>query len=157
MTKRVEVRKKMGRPTLYSAELIDEICGLISSGKSITEICDMDGMPARLTLYRWMREYPDFGNAYVRAREERADLLAEEVLTIADTETDPNKARVRVDARKWAAAKLNPKNYGDRMQVDGDLRVSLTDDQLESRLTQLLGKTGAAALARGEGETEGTP
>lgn len=155
MTKKVLIKKKMGRPTIYSEALVSEICGLISSGKSITEICDQDGMPARLTLYRWMREYPDFGNAYVRAREERADLLADEVLSIADTEPDPNKARVRVDARKWAAAKLNPKNYGDRVHVDGDMRVSLPDEQLESRLAQLLGKAGIAGAVGGAREEEG--
>jgi hypothetical protein len=51
---------------------------------------------------------------YTRAREERADLVADEIITIADTEPDPNKARVMIDARKWWAARVNPKKYGGR-------------------------------------------
>lgn len=147
--------KKMGRPTLYSTEMADRICTEISEGKSLTDVCAAPDMPARLTIYRWMREYEDFGNAYARAREERADLLAEEILTIADTATDANLARLRVDSRKWAASKLNPKTYGDKMQFDGDMRMKLTDDQVESRLAQLIGKAGIARALGGEGEAEG--
>lgn len=144
--------KKMGRPTDYSTELAEAICHLISEGKSLTEVCAIPRMPARFTLYRWMKEHSDFGDAYTRAREERADLLAEEVLTIADQSTDANLGRLRVDARKWAAAKLNPKNYGDRVSVDADMRVSIPDEQLESRLSQLLGKAGIAGAVGGKGE-----
>ena len=48
-------------------------------------------------------------------REKRADLIADEIVTIADTDPAPNKARVRIDARKWWAAKVNPKKYGERI------------------------------------------
>lgn len=145
---------KMGRPGLYTDALAEQICRMISEGKSLTEVCELEHMPARFTLYRWMREHADFNDAYTRAREERADLLAEEVLTIADETTDANLGRLRVDARKWAAAKLNPKTYGDKLQVDGDMRVKLTDDQLESRLSQLIGKAGTAVLTGREGTPE---
>ena len=39
-------------------------------------------------------------------------------MTIADTDPDPNRARVRIDARKWWAAKVNPKKYGERVFND---------------------------------------
>lgn len=67
------------------------------------------------------------------AREDQADTLADEILEIADeSENDTyevdlgdgviiqkenrevvNRSRLRVDARKWVAAKLKPKKYGD--------------------------------------------
>ena len=78
----------------------------------------MSGMPGRQTVYQWFNLHPDFKDMYARAREERADLLADEVITIADTEEDPNKARVRIDARKWWAAKVNPKSYGDKADLN---------------------------------------
>ena len=34
------------------------------------------------------------------------------------TETDSNMARVRIDARKWAAGKLAPKKYGDKSTTE---------------------------------------
>ncbi len=57
---------------------------------------------------------------YARARGEQADFYADEIITIADTEPDAAIARVRIDARKWAASKLRPKVYGDKVQHGGD-------------------------------------
>jgi Bacteriophage Sf6, terminase small subunit-like len=58
----------------------------------------------------------------IRAREEQADKLAGECLTIADeVEADSAqvaKARLQVDVRKWHAGKLAPKKYGDRISHD---------------------------------------
>jgi len=42
-------------------------------------------------------------------------ILQAEVLEIADTTDDPQKARLQVDARKWIASKLLPKVYGDKV------------------------------------------
>jgi len=55
-----------------------------------------------------------------RAREAQADKLFKECLTIADAARpeDVNVARLRVDTRKWAAARLAPKKYGDRVSHD---------------------------------------
>ena len=61
---------------------------------------------------------PEFSEQYARAREVQADVLADEVIEIADTEPDPNRARVMIDARKWLAGKLRPKKYGDHLKLD---------------------------------------
>jgi len=55
-----------------------------------------------------------------RAREAQADKLFKECLTIADAARpeDVNVARLRVDTRKWAAARLAPKKYGDHISHD---------------------------------------
>jgi hypothetical protein len=45
---------------------------------------------------------------------------ANDVLTIADQATDANIARVRIDARKWWAAKVSPKKYSDKLGISGD-------------------------------------
>jgi hypothetical protein len=46
---------------------------------------------------------------YARAREEQAETLVGEIIEIADLEPDTNRARVRIDARKWYASKVLPK------------------------------------------------
>jgi hypothetical protein len=61
-----------------------------------------------------------------RAREERADLLAREILEIADAPckdaVEVQRARNRIDTRKWLASKVAPRKYGDRVERDkGDL------------------------------------
>jgi hypothetical protein len=50
-----------------------------------------------------------------RARQLQADHFVDEIIEIIDTETDPNRARVRMDGRKWVAAKQAPKKYGDKI------------------------------------------
>jgi hypothetical protein len=49
-----------------------------------------------------------------------ADKLFKECLEIADKATPENVsvARLQVDTRKWAAARLAPKKYGDRISHD---------------------------------------
>jgi hypothetical protein len=86
-------------------------------------------MPDRETVRRWRRENEEFRGQYARARVDQADSLAEEIVAIADTEKDPAKARVRIDARKWYASKLNPKTYGDKLELGGglDLRLPRAD------------------------------
>jgi hypothetical protein len=141
-----------GRPTDYSIDVAVKLCELVASGEKLVDICKPADMPARSTVYLWFAKYPTFMDMYTRAREERGDLYADEIVDIADTESDPNKARVRIDARKWAAAKLNQKSYGDKVTVDGNLTMKLTDDQLDARLAQLLGKTGTVAAIGREGD-----
>jgi len=55
--------------------------------------------------------------------------LAGEIIELADTSTPENYNAVknRVDARKWVAAKLKPKVYGERIQQDVNATVSLGD------------------------------
>ena len=110
----------MGRHSEYTEKVALQLCELIAGGLALKDVCEIEGMPARTTAYKWLADNEDFAIMYTRAREERAELIADEVITIADTEPDPHKARVRIDARKWWAAKVNPKKYGDKMQVGGD-------------------------------------
>lgn len=90
------------------------VCTEISDGHYLKDICLRDDMPSRPTVYRWMAESTEAQDMYARAREERADIWADEVVKVADTETDAAIARNRIDARKWAAAKGNPKRYSDK-------------------------------------------
>lgn len=73
--------------------------------------------------------------AYSRAVEIKADLLADEVVHLADGDGDPAKVRNQMNARQWLASKLYAKRYGDRI----DLNVTQTID---------IGSTLAEARAR---------
>jgi hypothetical protein len=126
--------KKIGRPSGYSEALADTICSRIAEGESLVAICQSEDMPHRATVFRWLADNTSFCDRYVRAREAQADKLAEEILQIADDgqndtyQTDDGEAtnhdviarsRLRVDARKWLAAKLAPKKYGEKLSVGG--------------------------------------
>ena len=115
-------KRPIGRPTKYSQEMADKICGLISNGMSLRAICNVNGMPARGTVYQWLNENLEFQDQYTRARVEQADYFAEEIVEIADNaEADSAavaKARLQIDARKWAASKIAPKKYGEKTELD---------------------------------------
>ena len=66
--------------------------------------------------------------AYDQAIEDRADRLAEELIELADQSMPAGldgpaasawvqQLRLRVDVRKWAASKLGPRVYGERLDV----------------------------------------
>ena len=105
----------MARPSSYTAEIADILCERIAKGEALHRICDEQGMPSTSMVYRWLDAHEDFRDKYARAREMQADLMAAQTVTIADEAQDANLARLRVDARKWYASKLQPKKYGDRL------------------------------------------
>jgi len=113
-----DMTRKTGRPSTFSVDVAGTICQEIMAGKSLREICAREDMPGASTVYAWLREHPEFQEGYALAREVQADVLADEVIEIADTEPDPNRARVMIDARKWLASKLRPKKYGDHLKLD---------------------------------------
>lgn len=107
---------------VYSDDLAAKLCEHVADGLSLKEACELPGMPSRATAYKWLAAHTSFADMYARAREERADLVADEIITIADTEPDPQKARNRIDARKWWAARVNPRQYGDKLITENTNR-----------------------------------
>ena len=110
---------KVGRPSIYSQEVADEIAERIIGGESLRVICAEDHMPSTSTLTRWLRDNQEFRAQYVYAREANAQIQASEIVEIADR-TSPEMAQVaklRIDARKWVAARLL-KDYKDKQETD---------------------------------------
>lgn len=139
-----------------AAIIKDRVCLEIAEGKSLRSICEADDMPSAETIRVWLLDDAQFSAQYARAREEQADYYADEIIEIADTEDDPNKARVRIDARKWKASKMQPKKYGDKIDLNHSGTIEhLSDEQLESRLAILLGKAGVGLATGGDRAAEG--
>ena len=116
-------RKKTGRPSSYTEKLADEICERIADGEALHIMCQEPEMPSAATVYRWLEDNISFRDKYARARSRQADKLAAEIVDIADAVPSKDKgalekARLRMDARKWAASKLAPKKYSDKVQQE---------------------------------------
>lgn len=127
----------IGRPTIYSEELADRICDAISSGLSIRAFLRDESFPAMSTIFKWLQEKPAFSEQYRIAREIQAEVLADELIEIADDGTNDyvevqrkngvvvlgdhehiQRSKLRVETRMWTAAKLLPKKYGDKIQQE---------------------------------------
>jgi hypothetical protein len=147
--------EKGGRPSKYSKALAELICaqllerdetGLV---RSLVDVCAEEGMPAESTVYLWLQTRKEFSELYARARETQTEMNVNDIIRISDTEPCEKRAKVRIDARKWAASKLKPKVYGDKLNIDtpddGPMGKALT--ATASLIDQLIAKA-----AEGGGE-----
>jgi hypothetical protein len=108
-----------GRPSLYSDKIADVIVERIIEGQSLRSICSDEKMPNRATVLRWLDGNEIFAAKYARAREFQGDYMDDLILEAAE-QTDEDNAvaqRVKIDAYKWRAAKLQPKRYGDKLDL----------------------------------------
>jgi hypothetical protein len=111
--------KEQGRPSSYSQELADEICDRLSHGETLRSIiASSPHLPSRTTIYRWNADNQDFRNQYTKARAEQADYYAELIVDESYSSHDAAIGRLRVDALKWAASKMAPKKYGDKIEIE---------------------------------------
>ena len=142
----------MARPTKYTVKIGDQICANITIGKSLKKIADENDF-CIVSIFNWLRTNEEFLNNYTRAKEEQAELFAEEIIEIADDGRNDTyseeedgflktnhdviaRSRLRVDARKWVASKLKPKKYGDLAKVNLEASVTLKDVDVPIRQTQ---------------------
>jgi pyruvate carboxylase len=130
--------RKVGRPSKYCDEIIESICKAVRNGSCIHAICKEKDMPSEEAVYNWLETKPEFVEKYTLAREIRADRMAQEILIIADDTTNDtctvtsksgneyetanhewiNRAKLRVDTRKWLMSKWSPKKYSEKIQQE---------------------------------------
>ena len=137
-----EATPKLHGHSTFTQKIADKICEQMASGISLREVCRGEGMPPEATVRNWVvSDVLGFATQYARAREEQAHAMAEEILVIADDARNDwmernsggvelnaehvQRSRLRMDARRWLASKILPKQYADRVDtnVSGDLTV----------------------------------
>lgn len=136
----------------HDEEVFAVILDRIMDGQSLKAVCDAEDMPSRKTVYQWMAADPELGNRYARACEIRADQIFDELFEIADDGRNDwmerrqgedkvwvengeamRRSALRIDARKWALAKMQPKKYGDKLDLNhtGNFNVVISGDDAD--------------------------
>lgn len=113
---------------VFSQAIADEICEKVAtSSKSLKALCkENPHWPNRPSIYRWMRDYKGFSEKFYEAKVFQINSLVDDILDIADDATNDDidsnvfRARVRIDTRKWIAAKLAPRLYGNKVQIESN-------------------------------------
>ena len=90
-------------------------------------------------MYRWLRRDASFHARYSQAHEDRADTLTDQMLEIADHAAEDASiegvaaAKLRVETRRWIAAKLRPQKWGDKVihQQQGSVSIRIGVPRLE--------------------------
>jgi hypothetical protein len=68
----------------YSETLAIEICGRISSGELLINVCADDHLPTVRRVTQWLRENSDFAALYKESINDRLAIFEEQVIQIAD-------------------------------------------------------------------------
>lgn len=135
---------RMGKkpPIPLTPELKQEIIDRIADGEPLKSILAADNMPTRMTIKREYDRDPEFLANMKMAKEIAADIYVEEMMDIADNasaDINPDgsvnyeivaRSKMRIDQRRWYAARLDPARYGDRVQTDitsGGERIEAKD------------------------------
>jgi hypothetical protein len=106
-----------------------------------------DDMPDKSTVNLWRYKHPEFSACYAKAKLVQADLLAEEMMDIADDssrdarlDSDGNelinsefvaRSRLKIDTRKFLATKLLPKQYGNHAAEDKSTSDTLVEKLID--------------------------
>ena len=109
------------------AQAWPELIGAFADGQLVRDALNERGL-TRDMLRAYLVANPQARIEWDSAREQSADALFEDALQVAyNTGLDPAHARMRADVLKWAARIRNPKLYGDKAQLDVNVRtVDLT-------------------------------
>ena len=119
--------------------ILNTIFEIIENGKSLRYALLQIPLSSS-TFFIWIDEDSDKSKQYARATELRAEALLDEMFDIVDETSNDiseyeiaegakaekvnneviQRSRLRYDARKWLVSKLNPKKYGDKLDVTTD-------------------------------------
>ena len=113
----------MAYPSKKTPEIVGRFLEAIRNGRSAAQACKAEGMPSTQTILNWAESDPDFAAQYDKAKEERGNYYGELVAEISlaglqGKYKDSGMLRAAIDGLKWSAARMAPKAYGDRMQVE---------------------------------------
>lgn len=134
----------MGAPKFERTPEVEEaILERLADGELLKDICKTDGMPSRMTVWKWTQEDKAFADLYARARESGLELMADEIIEISDDARNDwmeknadddagwlangentRRSALRVDSRKWLLSRLVAK-YGDKIQNEHSGSVTI--------------------------------
>lgn len=92
---------------------------LFEARGSLRQWCRTVGVPIR-TVYQWKDDDPEFAARFARAREAQREVLADELVEIADDLlVAVDRAELRIETREKYLATIDPNRYGKRLAVTG--------------------------------------
>ncbi|MGW8787131.1 terminase small subunit-like protein [Heyndrickxia sporothermodurans] len=145
--------KPTGRPTSFDEATKEEIIRRIENGETLSAVCRSKHLPERWSVYRYARTDESFSAALACARVAWADVMADELLVIADdsqndwqtrtfagrTELVPNRevvdrSKVKIDVRRYLMSCFNKHRYSeDARKINpadtGDVTAEIKKDQ----------------------------
>ncbi len=102
--------------------LFEQVADAIAAGATLADTLEVLGVTDGV-FRRYMNTEPMRRIAIAHARADSTYVLADEIKGIADNDPDPQRARNRIEARKWLAARFNARQFGDKLALEVELKV----------------------------------
>lgn len=118
----------------YTLELAKIVLDKYSDGIMLKDICGVDGVPSRWTVYKWRIDNPDFDKLWLLAAECNADVIVEQAFKNV-MGADPKEAKlvdVQFKSSSWLASKINRAKYGDKLDITQTVAIDLSPALLEA-------------------------
>jgi len=116
----------------------------VADGVSLRKACENAGLNVSHTNTAIIAD-PVLREQYAHARDQRADFIAEQIMTVAHGtlagRIESDRARVAIDAFKWTASKMAPKRYGERSEHN-------VNHGVQDSLAELLGQVANSGRPR---------
>lgn len=120
---------------------IDGVCDRLKAGKTLTSIAEDMELASIGTLLDWLSSDPERSARAREARSAAAAMYDEQAQAGIEAALDPfelAKAKEMAQHLRWRASKVNPKDYGDKVQVDATVQTrTVPDAVLLTRLRAL--------------------
>jgi hypothetical protein len=156
-TDKEQKEPRTGRSTLKTPELCKEICDRLSQGETLTSIVRDSHMPGLTQLWEWRQHDSSFLDAYTRARELGAIIIADKARDITEqpltTHEEIGKARLQMQSAMWHSGRYNAQFADKPNQLQVAVGVSVVLPEAER--VKLIERRDKALLAnQGKGETK---
>lgn len=145
--------KPIGRPTIYTPELVDKILDVVATHQcGLKKCCALyDWMPNHDTIISWRAKYQEFSDRYLEARKKQAHLLAERTNELAEELTDyiyedaksgatcidsgiVAMQKLIINSKTWLASRIEPKMYGSDKRVE---ELTGENERVKAELAEL--------------------
>lgn len=110
-----------GQVSTYSRQAAEAVCARIAAGETPQAIGEDPDMPSRTSIYKWLREEPEFVALYREARIQQAEAKFDMAWEIAERATPAtvSVARLQCDVLRWQVGLLAPRKYARADGQDG--------------------------------------
>jgi len=164
----MEAVNKGGHPIVWDEakknEAFEKIIERITNGESLRQIiynADRNVFPTFNLFFKWLAQNKELAYQYGQACEIRSEFVFDEMFEIADDSSKDiqevelpdgrfvdkvdyehiQRSKLRIDTRKWALSKMNPKKYGEKLDLtskDESINKTANVDEIMENITKVL-------------------
>jgi len=118
-------RRERTQILIKKEEFWEDLFASISKGGSLSNACKILDIPYS-AVWKEISSLADLSASYAQAKSARADEITSRIEQATEDvrlgDLDPHAGRVVIDSYKWLASKYYPRMYGEKQQIDIQVR-----------------------------------